>query len=164
MVMSGPCCLEVGFTSSQEIVETLKASHHSLLFIEDQPYTQISLPPLGLHAPIAHALEESYTTSTHAQRKWSTFVTFSCMSQLRECIQSTSARSVAQHYGKSTKCMSCAFTHLCFVVACKLRVCPSSSLCLSCLLVCATAMFTNCAFTNMGQLMHWWLHWKCHFT
>ena len=37
MVMSVRCCLEVGFTSSQEIVETLKAPCHSLLCIEDQP-------------------------------------------------------------------------------------------------------------------------------
>jgi len=35
MVMSGPCYPEVGFTSSQEIVETLKDPHHSLLCIED---------------------------------------------------------------------------------------------------------------------------------
>ena len=79
--MLGPCYPEVGFTSGQEIVETLKAPHHSLLCIEYQPNTQISLPPLELHDPIAHALEESYIANTHAQHKWSTFLTFSCISQ-----------------------------------------------------------------------------------
>lgn len=39
IVMSGPHCPEVCFTFSQEIVETLKAPHHSLLCIEDQPNT-----------------------------------------------------------------------------------------------------------------------------
>jgi len=78
--MSDPRCPEVGFTSGQEIVETLKAPHHSLFCIKYQPNTQISRPPLKLHNPIAHALEESYTASTHAQHKWSTFLTFSYMS------------------------------------------------------------------------------------
>ena len=39
MVMLGPCCPEVGFTYGQEIVETLKASHHSQLCFEYQPNT-----------------------------------------------------------------------------------------------------------------------------
>ena len=114
MVMSGPHFLEVGFMFDKEIVETIEAPHHSLLCIYDQSNTQISLPPLELHDPIAHALEESYTTSTLAQHKWSTFLTFSCMSRLRECIHSTFACSVAQHHGNSTECMSCAFTHFFF--------------------------------------------------
>ena len=80
MVMLDLHCAEVGFTSDKEIFETLKDPHQSLLCIEDQPNTQILLPPLELHDLIAHALEESYTASTHAQRKWSTFLMFSCMS------------------------------------------------------------------------------------
>ena len=66
MVMSGPCCPEVGFTSNQEIVETPKAPHHSSVCIEDQSHTQIMLPPLKLHDPITHTLEESYIASTRA--------------------------------------------------------------------------------------------------
>jgi len=131
MVMLGPCYPEVGLTSGHEIVETLKAPHHSLLFTKDQPNTHILLPPLELHDPITHALEESYTASTHSQHKWSTFLTFACMSQSRECIHSTSACSVAQHHGSTTECMSCTITHLCFVVTCKLGVCLSSLLHLS---------------------------------
>ena len=60
MVMSGPHCPEVCFTSDQKIVETPKAPHHSSVYIEDQSHTQIMLPTLELHDPIAHALEESY--------------------------------------------------------------------------------------------------------
>jgi len=104
MVMSGPRCPEVGFTYGQEIIETLEAPHHSLLCIKHQPITQISLPPLKLHDTIAHALEESYTTSTHAQHKWSTFLMFACMSQSRECVHPTSTCSVKQHHGRTTKC------------------------------------------------------------
>lgn len=69
MVMSGPRYPGGGFTSDQEIFETRKVLHQSLLCIEDQPNTQISLPPLELDSLIAHAFEESYTTSTCAQRK-----------------------------------------------------------------------------------------------
>ena len=112
----------------------------------------------------AHALEESYTASTLAQHKWSTFLTFSCMSQSRECIHSTSAHSVAQFHGKSTECMSCAFTHVCSVDAFKLRVCLPSLLYLSCLLVRKAVLFANDAFTNMGRPMRQWLRWKYHFT
>lgn len=86
MVMSGPYCLEVGFASSQEIVETLKDPHHSLFCIEDQPNTQISLPPLELHDPIDHPLEESFTASTHLHHKWYTFLT-SCHNQENSHIQ-----------------------------------------------------------------------------
>ena len=39
MVMSHHCCLEVGFTSDQQIVETPKAPHHSSICIEDQSHT-----------------------------------------------------------------------------------------------------------------------------
>lgn len=74
--MSDPRCLEVGFTSSQEIAKTLKAPHHSLPCIKYQPNTHISLPPLKLHDPIDDALEKYYIESTHAQHKWSTFLTF----------------------------------------------------------------------------------------
>jgi len=164
MVMSGPRCPKGGFNSNQEIVEMRKVLHHSLLCIEDQPNTQISLPPLELDSPIAHAFEESYTTSTCAQRKWSTFITLSFMSQSRECIHSTFVRSVSQHHGKSTECMPCAFTPFCSVDACKLGVCLSSLLYISCLLVHIAVLFVNHAFTNMGHPMYRWLHWKYHFT
>ena len=80
-LLASPHYPKVGFTSDHETIETLKPPHHSPFGIEDQPNTQIQLPPLELHDPIAHALEEYYTTSTHAQRKWYTFLTFSCMSQ-----------------------------------------------------------------------------------
>lgn len=162
--MLGPRCPKVGFTFGKEIVETLKAPHHSIHFIKYQPNTQISLPPLELHDPIAHALEESYIESTHAQHKWSIFLTFSCMSQSRECTHSRFACSVGKHHGSSTKCMSCAFTYLYSVVAYKLGVCLSSLLYLSCLLVHITVLFMNHAFTNVGQPMRRWLHWKYHFT
>lgn len=162
--MSGPRCPEVGFTSGQEIVKTLKAPHHTLLCIEYQPNIQMSLPPLELHDPITRALEESYIESTHAQHKWSTFLTFSCMSQLKECIYSTSSHSEAQHHGNTIECLSCTFTHLCYVVVCKLRVCLSSLLYLSCSLVHKNILFANHAFTIMGQVMCQWLHWKYHFT
>jgi len=84
-----------------------------------------------------------------------------CHSQ--ENLYTTSARSVAQHHGKSTECMSCTFTHFYFMDTCNLGVCLSSSLYLSCLLVCATVMFANHAFTNMDRPMRRWLHWKYHF-
>ena len=64
IVMSGPHCLEVGFTSNQEIVQTLKAPHHSSVCTKDQSNTHILLPPLERHDPISHALEESYIAST----------------------------------------------------------------------------------------------------
>lgn len=76
MVMSVPHCPEVGFAPHQEIFETCKAPHHSLLCIQDQYNIHIALPPLDLHDPIAHALEESYTACTLAQCKRSTFLTF----------------------------------------------------------------------------------------
>ena len=94
MVMSEPCCPWVGFTFEQEIVQAPEAPQHSSVCIEDQSHTHISLPPLKLHNPIAHVLEESYTASTLAQHKWSTFLTFSCMSQSRECMHLISACSV----------------------------------------------------------------------
>ena len=84
--MSGPRCPKVGFTSDQEIVQTPKAPHHSSVCIEDQSHTQIMLPPLELHDPIAHALEESYIAGTRAQHKFYLFLSFSCMSQSRVCV------------------------------------------------------------------------------
>ena len=164
MVMTGPRCPEVGFTFDWEIVETHKAPHHSLHHTEDQPNTQISLPPLESHDPIALELEESYTSSTLARRKWSTFLMFSCMSRSRECVCLTYSRSVAQHHGKSTECMSYNFTHFFYVDAFKPGVCLSSSLYLSSLLVHMTVLFANYTFTNMGRPMRQWLHWKYHFT
>lgn len=77
MVMLGHRCSKVGFTSNQEFFQRLKAPHHSSLCTQDQSNTQILLPPLKLHDPIAHALEEYYIASTLAQHKWSTFLTFS---------------------------------------------------------------------------------------
>ena len=67
MVMSCPRCREVGFTSDQELFQTLEAHHHSSIFTEDQYHTQITLPPLELHDPIGHALDESYIASTLMQ-------------------------------------------------------------------------------------------------
>ena len=81
MVMPGPRYPEVGFTSDQEIVQTPKAPHHSSICTEDQSNTHILLPPLKIHDPITHALEESYTARTLVQHKWSTFLTFPFMSQ-----------------------------------------------------------------------------------
>ncbi len=76
MVMLGPHCPEVGFTSDQEIVEITKAPHHSSVCIEDQSHTQIMLPPLELLDPIAHALEEYYIASTHTRRSCLCFFYF----------------------------------------------------------------------------------------
>lgn len=66
MVISGPRFPKVGFTSDKEIFETHKAPHTSLLHIEDQPNTPISLPPLESYDPIALELEESCIASTLA--------------------------------------------------------------------------------------------------
>ena len=66
MVMPAPHCLEVGFASDQEIVQTIKAPHRSSVCTQDQSNTQILLPPLKVHYPISHALEESYIESTRA--------------------------------------------------------------------------------------------------
>lgn len=64
--MSGPRSLGVSLTSDQEIVQSPKDPHHSFVCIEDQCHTGIILPPLELHNPITHALEESYIASTRA--------------------------------------------------------------------------------------------------
>ena len=66
MVMSSPLSLEVSLTSDHEIIQLLKDPHHSSIGIEDPSHTQITLPPLKLHDPISHALEESYIASTHS--------------------------------------------------------------------------------------------------
>jgi len=160
MVMLGPHCPGVSSTSDQKIFETPKAPHHSSLCTEDQSNIRISLPPLKSHDPMAYALEESFTTSTLARCKLSLFLMFACLSQSRECICLSSLRSVSQHYGKSIACLSCAFTLFFSMDALKLRVCWSSLLYLSCFLVWLTMLFINHAFTNMGQPMHRWLHWK----
>ena len=156
--MLGPRSPGVSLTSDRKIVQSPKAPHHSYVCIEDPSHTQITLPPLKLHDPIAHALEESYIASTHVRCKLSLFLSFSCMSQSRVCVCLTSAHSVAQHHGKSTDYMSCTRTHVCFVDAFKLGVYLSSLLYLSCLLVHTVVLFANHAFTNMGRPMHPWLH------
>ena len=109
-------------------------------------------------------LEEYYKTSTHSQCKWFTSLMLVCMSHSRECIHSTSARSVAQYHGKSIEPMSCVFTHFCYVDSFKLGVCLSSLLHLSYFLVRIAFLFAYQAFTIMGQPMHRWMHWKYHFT
>ena len=101
MVMSGRLSLGVSLTSDHEIVQSPKAPHHSFVCIEDPSHTQITLPPLELHDPIAHALEESYIAGTHARRKLSLFLLFACMSQLRVCVFLTVACSFAQNHDKS---------------------------------------------------------------
>ena len=65
--MSGPHSLVVTLTLGQETVQSPKAPHHSFVCIEDPFHTQFTSPPLELHDPITHALEESYIVSTHAQ-------------------------------------------------------------------------------------------------
>jgi len=98
MVMLGPRCLEVGFAFDQEIVQILKASHHSSICTQGQSKTQILLPPLELHNPVAHTLEESYIASTHMQRKLSLFLSFACMSQSKLFLCFKFARSVTQQH------------------------------------------------------------------
>ena len=132
MVMLGPRCPEDGFASDQEIVELPKAPHHSFVCIDDQSNTLVFLPPPKSHDPITHALEESYTASTLARCKLSLFLIFAYLSRLRECICLSLACSLSQHHGKSTGCMSCAFTFFFSMDAFKLRVCWSSLLYLSC--------------------------------
>ena len=122
------------------------------------------LPPLELHDPISHALEESYIASTCARCKLSLFLSFACMSQSRVCVCLIAAYSVAQHHDMSMDYMSCTCTHLCSVDTFKLGVCLSSLLYLSCYLVRTAVLFANHAFTNMGRPMRWQLHWKYHFT
>jgi len=80
MVMWDPRYPKVGFASDQEIVQTLKDPHHSSVCTQDQYNTQILLPPLELHDPIAQVLEESYIASTRARRKLYLFHSFACMS------------------------------------------------------------------------------------
>ena len=151
--MSSPHYPKVGFTFDQENVETTKAPHHSSLCTEDQSHTQILLPPLKLHDPITHALEESYILSTCARRRLSLFLSFTCMSQSRVCICLTVARSAVQHHEKPMDCMPCTCTHLCSVDTFKHGVCLYSFLYLSCLLVRTNVLLVDHAFTNMGQPM-----------
>ena len=94
MVISGPRYPEVGFTSNQEVFETPKAPHHSSVCIEDPSHTHVIFPPLELHDPVTHALEESYIASTRVRRKLSLFLLFACMSQSRVCLCFKVAHSV----------------------------------------------------------------------
>ena len=112
---------------------------------------------------IAHALEESYIASTRSQCKLSLFLAFSWMSHSRVCLCSKVARSVTQHYDKSTDYSSCTCTHLCPVGILKHEVWLSSLLYISFLLVHTIGLLADQSFTNMGQIMRWWLHWKYHF-
>jgi len=80
MVMSGPHSLGVSLTFDHETIQSLKTPHHSFVCIKDPSHSQIKIPPLEMHDPISHVLEESYIASTHLQRKLSLFLSFSCMS------------------------------------------------------------------------------------
>jgi len=153
MVMSSPCYLEVDSTLDQKYFETPKAPHHSLVDIEDQSSSQNSHPPPESHDPIAHALEESYTTSTLAKHKFSFFLMFSRLSQPKECACLSSTRSVMHDHDTSTKFLSYAFILFFSVDIFKLRVCWYSLLYLSCLLVYTLVFIVNHSFTNMGQPM-----------
>ena len=66
MVMSSPRSLGVSLTSDHEVVQSPKAPHHSSVCNEDPSHTQTTLPPLELHDPIAHTLEETYIASTRS--------------------------------------------------------------------------------------------------
>ena len=145
--MPSPHYPEVSSTSNQKNFETPKAPHHFLLHIEDQPNTQISLPPPKSHDPIAHALEESYTANTLARHKLHLFLMFACLSQSRECACLSSTRSVSQHHVKSAKCLSCAFTLFFSVDVLELGACWSLLINLSSSLV---YMHIFHAFSNMG--------------
>ena len=162
--MSGPHCLEVGFAFDQEIVQTLKAPHHSYVCTQDQSNTSILIPLLELHDPSSHALEEYYIASTCARRKLFLFLSFSCMSQSRVCLCFKVACSVTQHHEKSADFRSCTCTHLCPVGTLKCEVWLSSLLYLSCIMVCTIGLLTDREFTHMGLPMCRWLHWKYHFT
>jgi len=115
MVMSSPCSLGVSLTSSHEIFQSPKAPHHSSVCIEDPSHSHITLPPLELHDPITHALEESYIASTRARCKLSLFLSFACMSHSVLCLCFKVACSVTQHHDKSTDYPSCTSAHLCLV-------------------------------------------------
>lgn len=86
------------------------------------------------------------------------------MSQLRVCLCLKVACSITQHHDKSTDYLLCTCTHLCPVGILNHEVWLSSLLYLSSLLVHTTGLLADQAFTNMGLLMRWWLHWKYHFT
>ena len=94
----------------------------------------------------------------------SLLLSFSCMSQLRVCLCSKVARSFTQHQDKSTNCSSWTCTHLCPVGIVKHEVWLSSLLYHSCLLVQTIGLLADQAFTNMGEPMRRWLHWKYRFT
>ena len=133
--MLGPHSLGIILTSNHETVQSPKPPHHSSICIEDPSHTQITLPPLKLHDPIAHALEECYIANTHSQSKLSLFLLFAYMSRSRVYLCFKVAHSVTQHHEKSTDYLSCTCTHLCHVGTLKHKVWFSSLLYLSCLLV-----------------------------
>lgn len=164
MVMPSPHCLEVNSTSNKKSVETPQAPHHSHVYIEDQSSSQISLPPPESSDPIAHALEESYTTNTLLKRKFSSFFMFARHTRSKECTCLSSTHSVLQHHGTFAECLSCAFTLFFSVDTFKLQACWSTLSYLFCLLVYMLIFPVYHAFTNMGQPMPQWLHWKYHST
>ena len=161
--MLGPRFLGVSRTSDHGTIQSPKAPHHSFVCIEDPSHSQITLPPLELHDPIVHALEESYITSTHSRHKLSLFLLFACMSQSRVCLCFNVARSVTQHHDKSTDYLSCTCTHLRLMGTLKHKVWLSSLSYLSCMLVRTTGLLVDQAFTHMGLPMRRWPHWKHHF-
>jgi len=151
MDMSGPHSFGVSLTFDHEIFQSPKAPYHSSVCIEDPSHTHITLPPLELHNPIAHALDESYIASTCSRRKLSFLLSFSCMSQSRVCLCFKFPRSVAQHHDKSTDCLSCTCTHLCPVGTWKHELWLSSLLYISFLLVHTTWAY-QCISGYMGSI------------
>lgn len=158
MVVPSPRCPEVGFTSNQEIIETPKPPHHSYVCIEDQYHTQIMLPPLELHDPIACAFLESYIESTCVRCKLSLFffvwlhviVKSMCMLSIY-----TQCRTIPWQVHELHVMHSRSFL---FCGCIKITVCLSSLLYFSCLEVHTTLLFANHVFTNMGRPMHRWMH------
>jgi len=148
--MSGPCCPEVSSTSDQKKFKTPKVPHHSLLHIEDQPNTHISLPPLWSHDPITQDLEEYYTTSALAKHKLLVFLMFSWMSQSKEYVCLPYVGSASQHHRTSTGCLFYAFALFYSVDVLELETCWSSLIYISCLLVNMHNFLVNHTFTNMG--------------
>src|SRR5699024_9887321 len=115
------------------------------------------------HDPIAYALEESYTSSTLAKHNLSIFLMFSSLPQSKEYACLSSTHSVSQRHVKFAKCLSCTFTLFFSVDVFKLGVCWSSLLNISCSLFYMYIFLVYHVFTNKGQPMHRFLHWKYHF-
>jgi len=154
MVMSSLRCVEVDSTLDQKSNETPKAPHHSPIYIEDQSSLEIPHPPPESHDPIAHALEESYTTRTFSKCKLSLFLIFSHVSWPKECTCLSSVHNVMHNHDTSAEFLSCAFILFFSVDIFKLEACWSSLLYFSCLLVYMLTFLINYAFTNIGQPMH----------